>query len=134
MFKRSFTFLCIYKSKMWKLSNVVFQASLNAKQLIFRLLHRDPKNRLGSREGASEIKRHPFFRGVNWALVRCMVNSKLNLKRRLTEKLHFLTYLIILQNPPELEAPLFQTTDGEKDANKASDFDPKELELSVFWS
>ncbi|KAL0537707.1 hypothetical protein IC582_026692 [Cucumis melo] len=82
-------------------------ASLNAKQLIFRLLHRDPKNRLGSREGASEIKRHPFFRGVNWALVRCM-------------------------NPPELEAPLFQTTDGEKDANKASDFDPKELELSVF--
>uniref|UniRef100_A0A9I9EIX6 Uncharacterized protein n=1 Tax=Cucumis melo TaxID=3656 RepID=A0A9I9EIX6_CUCME len=33
-------------------------------------------------------------------------------------------------NPPELEAPLFQTTDGEKDANKASNFDPKELELS----
>ena len=26
-------------------------------------------------EGADEIKRHPFFRGVNWALVRCMVRS-----------------------------------------------------------
>ena len=42
---------------------------------MYRLLHRDPKNRLGSREGADEIKRHPFFRGVNWALVRCMVRS-----------------------------------------------------------
>lgn len=49
------------------------QVSLQAKQLIYRLLHRDPKNRLGSREGANEIKGHPFFRGVNWALVRCMV-------------------------------------------------------------
>lgn len=49
------------------------QVSLSAKQLMYRLLHRDPKNRLGSREGANEIKRHPFFRGVNWALVRCMV-------------------------------------------------------------
>ncbi|KAJ7947743.1 phototropin-1 isoform X1 [Quillaja saponaria] len=46
--------------------------SLHAKQLIYRLLHRDPKNRLGSQEGASEIKHHPFFRGVNWALVRCV--------------------------------------------------------------
>ncbi|PSR86644.1 Phototropin-1 like, partial [Actinidia chinensis var. chinensis] len=46
-------------------------ASLSAKQLMYRLLHRDPKNRLGSCEGAHEIKRHPFFRGVNWALVRC---------------------------------------------------------------
>ena len=43
---------------------------------MYRLLHRDPKNRLGSREGANEIKRHPFFRGVNWALVRCMVKSQ----------------------------------------------------------
>ncbi|XP_065866773.1 phototropin-1 isoform X2 [Euphorbia lathyris] len=48
------------------------QVSLQGKQLMYRLLHRDPKNRLGSREGANEIKRHPFFKGVNWALVRCM--------------------------------------------------------------
>lgn len=40
---------------------------------MYRLLHRDPKNRLGSREGANEVKQHPFFRGMNWALVRCMV-------------------------------------------------------------
>ncbi|XP_012857667.1 PREDICTED: phototropin-1-like [Erythranthe guttata] len=48
------------------------EVSLQGKQLMYRLLHRDPKNRLGSREGANEVKQHPFFRGINWALVRCM--------------------------------------------------------------
>nr|AML79135.1 putative LOV domain-containing protein [Centella asiatica] len=62
--------------------------SLQAKQLIYRLLHRNPKHRLGSREGANEIKQHPFFRGINWALVRC-------------------------QSPPELDAPIFGTTEDE---------------------
>lgn len=57
------------------------QVSLHAKQLIYRLLHRDPKNRLGSQEGANEIKRHPFFRGVDWALIRCMVTQLLKLLR-----------------------------------------------------
>ncbi|XP_028118490.1 protein kinase PINOID-like isoform X2 [Camellia sinensis] len=52
--------------------------NLSAKQLMYRLLHRDPKNRLGSREGDNEIKRHPFFKGVNWPLVRCMVILKGN--------------------------------------------------------
>nr|AML79468.1 putative LOV domain-containing protein [Plantago maritima] len=47
------------------------EVSLQAKQLMYRLLHRDPKNRLGSREGANEVKQHPFFRGANWALIRC---------------------------------------------------------------
>ncbi|XP_076891083.1 phototropin-1-like [Bidens hawaiensis] len=62
---------------------------LPAKQLIYRLLHRDPKNRLGSREGASEVKRHHFFRGVNWALVRC-------------------------QTPPNLETPVFGVDENGK--------------------
>lgn len=59
------------------------EVSLQGKQLMYRLLHRDPKNRLGSREGANEVKQHPFFRGMNWALVRCM-------------------------SPPTLDAPLFE--------------------------
>ncbi|KAF7823509.1 putative LOV domain-containing protein [Senna tora] len=65
--------------------------SLHAKQLMYRLLHRDPKHRLGSQEGANEIKRHSFFRGVNWALVRCT-------------------------NPPELDAPLFGANEDEKES------------------
>ncbi|THU61023.1 hypothetical protein C4D60_Mb07t18900 [Musa balbisiana] len=52
--------------------------SLPAKQLIYRLLHRDPRNRLGSCHGANEVKKHPFFRGINWALVRCMSPPKLD--------------------------------------------------------
>ncbi|KAL6597297.1 hypothetical protein ACP70R_046737 [Stipagrostis hirtigluma subsp. patula] len=56
--------------------------SLAGRQLMYRLLHRDPANRLGSDEGANEIKQHPFFRGINWALVRATA-------------------------PPKLEAPLF---------------------------
>ncbi|OWM80527.1 phototropin-2 isoform X2 [Punica granatum] len=55
--------------------------SLAARQLINALLQRDPATRLGSNSGANEIKQHPFFRGINWPLIRCM-------------------------NPPPLEAPL----------------------------
>uniref|UniRef100_A0A126WZ90 non-specific serine/threonine protein kinase n=1 Tax=Dipteris conjugata TaxID=32108 RepID=A0A126WZ90_9MONI len=48
-------------------------ASLPARQLINGLLHRDPANRLGSASGAHEIKQHPFFRGISWPLIRCVV-------------------------------------------------------------
>ncbi|NP_001310785.1 phototropin-1 isoform X1 [Ziziphus jujuba] len=82
------------------------EVSLQAKQLIYRLLHRDPKNRLGSREGANEVKRHPFFRGVNWALVRCM-------------------------NPPKLDAPLFETTEDEKVA-QVVDPEMQDLQTNIF--
>nr|AML77505.1 putative LOV domain-containing protein [Bauhinia tomentosa] len=46
--------------------------SLAARQLINALLQRDPASRLGSGTGANEIKQHPFFRGINWPLIRCM--------------------------------------------------------------
>nr|AML79014.1 putative LOV domain-containing protein [Maesa lanceolata] len=79
--------------------------SLAAKQLMYRLLHRDPKNRLGSCEGANEIKRHPFFKGVNWALVRCM-------------------------NPPKLDAPF----SGGEDKKEVKVVDPRleDLQTNVF--
>ncbi|KAK9065090.1 hypothetical protein SSX86_016473 [Deinandra increscens subsp. villosa] len=47
-------------------------ASLAARQLINALLNRDPATRLGSNGGASAIKEHVFFRGINWPLIRCM--------------------------------------------------------------
>ncbi|KAG8089065.1 hypothetical protein GUJ93_ZPchr0011g28010 [Zizania palustris] len=42
-----------------------------AKDLVTLLLAKDPTRRLGATIGAAAIKRHPFFNGVNWALLRC---------------------------------------------------------------
>ncbi|KAE8682439.1 Protein kinase G11A [Hibiscus syriacus] len=47
--------------------------SFHARDLIRGLLVKEPENRLGSVKGAAEIKRHPFFEGLNWALIRCAV-------------------------------------------------------------
>lgn len=45
-------------------------ASFAAKDLIRGLLVKDPQKRLGFKRGATEIKQHPFFESVNWALIR----------------------------------------------------------------
>ncbi|GAB4824328.1 Phototropin-1 [Ancistrocladus abbreviatus] len=82
------------------------QVSLQTKQLIYNLLQRDHKNRLGSSEGANEIKRHPFFRGVNWALVRCM-------------------------KPPELDAPIFASTKFDEEV-KIIDPEMLDLQTNIF--
>nr|AHZ63848.1 phototropin [Cephalotaxus harringtonia] len=81
--------------------------SVAAMQLIHGLLHRDTTNRLGSYAGANEIKQHPFFRGVNWALVRSMKS-------------------------PELDAPV-QTTVENVDKTKAvsSDWSEREALLAM---
>ncbi|KAK9071712.1 hypothetical protein SSX86_008141 [Deinandra increscens subsp. villosa] len=41
-----------------------------AKDLIRGLLVKDPQKRLGYKRGATEIKQHPFFESINWALIR----------------------------------------------------------------
>ncbi|KAL9685867.1 hypothetical protein QQ045_023321 [Rhodiola kirilowii] len=62
------------------LGNVVLQSlkfpdsplvSFQARDLIIGLLVKEPEHRLGSERGAAEIKKHPFFEGLNWALIRC---------------------------------------------------------------
>lgn len=45
--------------------------SFAARDLIRGLLVKEPQNRLAQKRGATEIKQHPFFEGVNWALIRC---------------------------------------------------------------
>ena len=45
--------------------------SFSARDLIRGLLVKDPQHRLGYKRGTTEIKQHPFFEGVNWALIRC---------------------------------------------------------------
>ncbi|KAJ9177961.1 hypothetical protein P3X46_009884 [Hevea brasiliensis] len=64
------------------LSNVVSRSlkfpsspvvSFHTRDLIRGLLIKEPENRLGSAKGAAEIKQHPFFEGLNWALIRCAI-------------------------------------------------------------
>ncbi|KAK8531924.1 hypothetical protein V6N13_131282 [Hibiscus sabdariffa] len=68
------------------LANVVLQSlkfpdsplvSFHARDLIRGLLAKEPENRLGTEKGAAEIKQHPFFEGLNWALIRCTVPPEL---------------------------------------------------------
>eukprot|EP00775_Hariotina_reticulata_P006771 gene6771-6988_t len=44
--------------------------SPQAQDLIRQLLVKDPAERLGSKAGAEDIKKHPWFEGLNWALLR----------------------------------------------------------------
>ncbi|XP_077216359.1 phototropin 2 isoform X2 [Tasmannia lanceolata] len=60
--------------------------SLAARQLIHGLLHRNPANRLGKNSGANEIKQHPFFHGINWPLIRCMMPPQLDVPLQLIGK------------------------------------------------
>ncbi|VFQ58766.1 unnamed protein product [Cuscuta campestris] len=46
------------------------QVSTVARDLIRGLLVKEPQKRIAYKRGATEIKQHPFFEGVNWALVR----------------------------------------------------------------
>ena len=41
-----------------------------ARDLIARLLDKDPRTRLGSKRGAADVKAHGFFKGLNLALLR----------------------------------------------------------------
>ncbi|KAL4332789.1 hypothetical protein GQ457_07G032150 [Hibiscus cannabinus] len=43
-----------------------------AQDLIRKLLVKDPNKRMGSLWGAVEIKRHGFFKGLDWALIRSL--------------------------------------------------------------
>lgn len=47
--------------------------SFAARDLIRGLLVKEPQQRLAYRRGATEVKQHPFFQSVNWALIRCAV-------------------------------------------------------------
>ncbi|CAN4094327.1 unnamed protein product [Withania somnifera] len=63
--KKSLTFPRIAIS-----SSREYEEMVKVQDLICRLLVKNPKKRIGSLKGSVEIKKHEFFRGVNWALIR----------------------------------------------------------------
>lgn len=40
--------------------------SKNVKDLLSKLLEKDPERRLGNENGAEELKSHPWFSNINW--------------------------------------------------------------------
>ncbi|KAA3463057.1 phototropin-2-like [Gossypium australe] len=104
--------------------------SLAARQLINALLNRDPASRLGSTTGANEIKEHPFFRGIHWPLIRCMVIHTISFLTLEDWKRVYYTndgpklFAIMIdifacQSPPPLEVPL-EFTGKDSDAKEVN--------------
>src|SRR5579875_2088412 len=77
--------------------------SLQVRQLMRDLLQRSPLKRLGSYRGASDIKSYPFFKDINWPLLRNMM-------------------------PPPLEAPLQLITEEIEPVKPAEELEWDELE------
>lgn len=44
----------------------------HARDLISGLLNKDPTRRLGAKRGSADIKKHPFFKSLNFALIRSL--------------------------------------------------------------
>ncbi|KAA8514868.1 hypothetical protein F0562_018047 [Nyssa sinensis] len=60
---------------------------MHARDLISGLLVKDPAGRLGSKRGAADVKTHPFFKGLNFALVRSLTPPEIpGIPRRKTTK------------------------------------------------
>jgi serine/threonine protein kinase len=74
--------------------------SSDCKALLKKLLHPEPKKRLGSQNGAPEIKSHKWFKGINWALIR---NEKPPMVPRLNGPLDTSNFRSI--EDPDLEKP-----------------------------
>ncbi|KAK7399644.1 hypothetical protein VNO78_10831 [Psophocarpus tetragonolobus] len=55
---------------------------LHARDLISGLLNKDPARRLGSKRGAADVKKHPFFKGLNLALIRMQTPPQMPGSRR----------------------------------------------------
>nr|AML79557.1 putative LOV domain-containing protein [Leucodon brachypus] len=103
--QRTFTNV-LQKDIIFPASNPV---SLQVRQLMRGLLQRSPMKRLGSYRGANDIKTHPFFKGINWALIRNIV-------------------------PPPLEAPIELISKKVESAKAAESLEWDEFEATTFKS
>ncbi|PRQ54037.1 putative protein kinase AGC-RSK-2 family [Rosa chinensis] len=75
--------------------------SFAARDLIRGLLVKEPQHRLAYRRGATEVKQHPFFQSVNWALIRCTNPPSVPAKQNL------------LDTSPRPDTPKAAGTDGK---------------------
>ncbi|GAV76411.1 Pkinase domain-containing protein [Cephalotus follicularis] len=78
----------IKKSLSFPAHAPVSRFEFHARDLISKLLNKDPDKRLGSKRGSADVKTHPFFKGLNFALVRSLKPSVIpGLRRQRTTPL-----------------------------------------------
>ncbi|KAI8388012.1 kinase-like domain-containing protein [Radiomyces spectabilis] len=65
------------------------EITTRCKSVMRKLLHKNEKKRLGARAGASEVKSHPFFRSVNFALLRHMRPPIIPTRGKAIDAIHF---------------------------------------------
>lgn len=99
------TFSNILNKKL-KFNDSKNPVSRNAKDLIKRLLVSDQKKRLGHKNGAADIKSHPFFKGINWALIR---NEKPPIIPHLRDKYDTSHFRNMYDSDNEEDIPLNET-------------------------
>ncbi|MBA0829204.1 hypothetical protein Goarm_013823 [Gossypium armourianum] len=61
----------------------------HARDLISGLLNKDPNARLGSKRGAADVKTHPFFKALNFALIRSVTPPEIPGLRRQSTASYF---------------------------------------------
>jgi len=77
--------------------------SKEAKNLIKSLLNADPKKRLGGKIGAADLRDNPFFKGINWPLIR---NTDPPVKPQLKNELDTSNFKPLVDTDEELNQKL----------------------------
>ncbi|KAL9251183.1 Serine/threonine-protein kinase AGC1-7-like protein [Drosera capensis] len=96
--------------------------SMVARDLIRGLLVKEPHKRIAYKRGATEIKQHPFFEGVNWALVRSAAPP------HVPEPVDFSRYAS--KETPQMDKKA--AADTGSDSNKSSTNDSSYVDFEYF--
>ena len=91
------------------------QISPVARDLIRGLLVKEPQKRIAYKRGATEIKQHPFFEGVNWALVRSAQPP------HIPDVIDFSKFARKERAPPPVDKKLPADTAGDKSCKSSTD-------------
>ncbi|KAL9230499.1 hypothetical protein vseg_005840 [Gypsophila vaccaria] len=101
------------------------QVSNVARDLIRGLLVKEPQKRIAYKRGATEIKQHPFFEGVNWALVRSAAAPYV------PEPVDFSRFASKETAPIPADKKIPETTPGT-DSNQSSSNDSSYIDFEYF--
>uniref|UniRef100_A0A803LZ55 non-specific serine/threonine protein kinase n=1 Tax=Chenopodium quinoa TaxID=63459 RepID=A0A803LZ55_CHEQI len=96
-----------------------------ARDLIRGLLVKEPHKRIAYKRGATEIKQHPFFEGVNWALVRCAAPP------HVPDPVDFSRFANKEAPPPGMEKKVTECSTGS-DSNQSNSNDSTYIDFEYF--